>query len=162
MRCEGQGAYQRRKRFAPSGLDPARTEGFDIPGLEFREALPDGFGRPVPPCDLRHLRRDRAKPADLRVAHHAARTEIGIIAELGIFDRGVTQNLAATADGRLAQFDRGFDDGFGELRTRLSRLVHVDGSSSIRQPGAAGNVIYHGAVAVESERWDWQACAGRG
>jgi len=39
--------------------------------------------------------------------------------------------------------------------------LHIDGSSSIRQPGAAGGLIYHGAQARESERWEWQACAGR-
>src|SRR5882672_7156927 len=51
-------------RLAPSGLrrcglcsgrNPARTEGFDIPGLEFRQPLPDGFGGPISPRDLREL-----------------------------------------------------------------------------------------------------------
>ena len=45
-----------------------------------------------------HLRRDRAKFPDLCVGDHAARTEIGVIAELGVFDRGVAEHLAA--DGR--------------------------------------------------------------
>jgi hypothetical protein len=65
----------------------------------------------------------------LRVGDHAAWAEIGVIAELGVLDRGVAQNLTTTADGRLPQFDRGFDDGFGELGSRWRGLMHLDGSS---------------------------------
>jgi hypothetical protein len=59
-----------------------------------------------------NLRGDGAKPADLCVADHAAAAEIGEIAKLGIFDRGVAQDLTATADLRLPQPDRRLDHGF--------------------------------------------------
>jgi hypothetical protein len=74
-----------------------------------------------------HLRRDRAKFSDLRVRDHATRTEIGVVAEFGVFDFGVTENLAAAADGHFAQFDGRFDDGFGELRALACRLIHMTG-----------------------------------
>src|ERR1700712_712360 len=64
-----------------------------------------------------HLRRDRAKFPDLGVRDHAARTEIGEVAELGILDLGIAEHLAADADRRLAQFDGGLDNGFSKLRT---------------------------------------------
>src|ERR1700730_8111121 len=79
------------------------------------------------------LRRDRAKLADPCIGDHAAGTEIGGIAEVGIFDGNITERFAATADGHLAQFDRRIDDCFSELRAQWSRLVHVDWSSLIRR-----------------------------
>lgn len=61
------------------------------------------------------LRRDRAEPADLGVSDDAAAAEVGVIAELGVFDRGVAEDFAATADFDLPQLDRRLDDGFGKL-----------------------------------------------
>jgi len=84
-----------------------------------------------------HLRGDRTKPADLRVADHAARTEIGVVAELRIFQRAVAQNFAAAADRRLPQSHRGVDHRFGKLWARYSLLVHIGRSSSFGQPAAA-------------------------
>ncbi len=84
-----------------------------------------------------HLGCDRAKPANLRIGDHAAGTEIGEVAELGLFECGVIKNFAATADRRLPQFNRGVDDGFRQFWAPWSRLVHIDCSSSNRQPAAA-------------------------
>jgi len=52
-----------------------------------------------------NLGRDRAKFADLGVRDHAAWAEIGVVADSGVFDRGIAENLAAAADSHLAQFD---------------------------------------------------------
>src|SRR5437773_1789284 len=49
-------------------------------------------------CADPNLRSYRAKFSDCRVADHATRAEIGVVADLRIFDRGVAKDFAALAD----------------------------------------------------------------
>jgi hypothetical protein len=44
-------------------ITPARTETLDVTGLEFRQALKDGLGRPIPPRNSRKLRGEIAVEA---------------------------------------------------------------------------------------------------
>ena len=117
MRRRGGKHHQRRVRCGAAGLDRAAR---------------------LLRHQVRGARNDSGRLADQGIGDHAAGTEVGVIAELGIFDRGVTKNFAATADGCLTQLDCRFDDCFGELWARWSRLVHVDWWSLIgRRPCAA-------------------------
>jgi hypothetical protein len=65
---------------------------------------------------------DGRELADHGVGNLAILPEIGVIAERGIFDDRVAQDLATPADLRLTQAGRLMDDGLRDLRSM--RRIH--------------------------------------
>lgn len=62
------------------------------------------------------LRSNGAELSDYRITHHAARPEIGVIPKFNIVQRGVSQDLAASANVRISYARRRMNDGLCEFR----------------------------------------------